>query len=124
MIILLTILLFLVVCSCLILAWRTARAYYSCPPHTYVLAEIANERKRQIGKGRTYAHDDSHDHSEMPRAAAVCALAESVHCDEVAHLIDPWGVRVHSRSYRENLVRATALLVAEIERLDRSKRSN
>lgn len=90
------------------------------------LADVVDERRRQVSdEGWTPEHDDTHSCGEMADAAACYASPA------------PWGVRPSSvteppklwpwsrewwkpRDRRRNLVRAAALIVAEIERLDRA----
>lgn len=90
-----------------------------------VIDEIAAERRRQVEvEGWTLAHDDSHANGEMA-AAAACYANPSPHME--ASLIKPllptdWP---WSRGWwkpttrRRDLVKAGALILAEIERLDR-----
>jgi hypothetical protein len=85
-------------------AWHLSQAFI----------DIAVERDRQVEEeGWTAAHDDAHADGEMARAAVsyIKGFPEAW----------PW----HSRWWkpkdeRRNLVRAAALIVAEIERLDRA----
>lgn len=90
-----------------------------------VLKLIREERSRQVGKGYTSAHDD--DHSDGEIAVAAYALL-SVHLQEpgVADDVPPgadWIAeltkKLRSADPRRRLIVASALLVAEIERLDR-----
>ncbi len=104
---------------------------------------IANERKRQIEKGFIPEHDDLHTHGELAQAATVYAdaalrtacggvlefFADDYANSEETDIIWPW------LEYRDNqfqlkglnidadpissCVKAGALLVAEIERLQR-----
>ncbi len=91
------------------------------------LRDVAAERRRQIeAEGWTPEHDDQHSNNTMSIAAACYALAGT--------RIDPRMVNVgwlwqetgwastwfKPKSRRNNLIRAAALLVAEIERLDRA----
>lgn len=104
-------------------------------PHEYVILEIARERERQMSvEGWTLEHDDSHRDGAMALAAATYAARASsrpvlqmvehgpvtVRVD-VLKLLWPWS---HgwwkSTTPRRNLVKAAALIVAEIERLDRA----
>ena len=80
-----------------------------------VIDEIAAERKRQIEKeGWSLDHDDQHTSSEMANAAA-CYAADY----DVTH-IWPWDWKWWKpKTRRQDLIRAGALIVAEIERLDR-----
>ena len=94
-------------------------------PHEHVILEISRERERQMAvEGWTAEHDDNHSCGELADAAACYAHPA------------PWGVRPQAgpppklwpwsiawwkpKDRRENLVRAGALIVAEIERLDRA----
>jgi hypothetical protein len=86
-----------------------------------VLADVANERCRQEAvEGWTAEHDDEHRRGELAMAAACYTMfAEKGYRAEPP----PWWPW-HSRwwkpgTHRRNLVKAAALLVAEIERLDR-----
>jgi hypothetical protein len=89
-------------------------------------ADVIAERERQMqAEGWTPEHDDTHSCGELAAAAACYAHPA------------PWGVRPSSvteppqiwpwsrewwkpKDRRANLVRAAALIVAEIERLDRA----
>lgn len=77
-----------------------------------VLDEIAVERKLQIARGYDAAHDDEHTGGEIARAAASFAANDP--------RLWPWGaLPIHEGGRRETLIKAAALLVAEIERFDR-----
>lgn len=90
--------------------------------------DIAAERKRQIdAEGWSPDHDDEHDWSEM-LDAAICYTAAARRgysmndfLQEIVRRLWPWD-----RSWwkptdrRRSLVKAGALIVAEIERLDRA----
>lgn len=91
-----------------------------------VIDEIKAERLRQIDvEGWSYEHDDKYVNSELPLAAATYAI-NSAFSDEgrkagiMSLAYWPW-----SRDWwkpttrRRDLVKAAALLVAEIQRLDR-----
>lgn len=102
------------------------------------IEEIRAERNRQIAEeGWTTEHDDQHNRGELPSAAACYAwfagvsgiaretirsLPASRQCDEAVILnrLWPWEPRWWKpRDRRRDLIRAAALIVAEIERLDR-----
>jgi hypothetical protein len=94
-----------------------------------ILDEIGAERERQITQeGWTSIHDDAHDKGEMAHAAGTYALANHsrllwIGGNEVP-LTWPWSKRWWKpKDRRRNLVMAAALIVAEIERLDRSNSS-
>lgn len=89
--------------------------------------DVIAERERQITtEGWTHEHDDAHSCGEMAMAAA-CYAAPA-----------PWGVNPKAistppalwpwspewwkpKDRRSNLIRAAALIVAEIDRLDRKE---
>lgn len=94
---------------------------------------IAAERQRQISKeGYSTAHDDDHVHGELARAAAAYALAPDRR--DLAFDLWPWqnGMNLHETPVegRPNtfqidvqrvLVKAGALIAAELDRLTRLK---
>jgi hypothetical protein len=90
-----------------------------------VIDEIAAERRRQIEEeGWTLAHDDRHNRGELALAAAAYAgetgTAGSGLIGKVKFLCWPWHNHWWKpRGPRRDLIRAAALIVAEIERLDR-----
>jgi hypothetical protein len=90
--------------------------------------DVFSERRRQLEiEGWTPERDDTHDKCEMAIAATCYALAPSpIESERELTYPDPpknwpwhrgWW---KPRFYRQNLVRAAALLIAEIERWDRS----
>lgn len=93
-----------------------------------VIEEVAAERKRQIEvEGWTPEHDDTHTTGRLASAAAVYAAGPGLF--QVNHLQVPtqvwpyfWNYKPKTR--RRDLVRAAALIVAEIERLDRQESSH
>jgi len=90
-----------------------------------VIDEIAAERKRQIEvEGWTAEHDDrEHPHGELTKAAAAYALGEGVLGGSpwVWIRLWPWSPAWWKpKNRRRDLIRAGALIVAEIERLDRA----
>lgn len=85
------------------------------------LSEVATERLRQVlVEGFTASHDDEHVNGELADAAACYALNAALPVPKLPPPYWPWA-----RSWwkpatrRDDLVKAAALLVAEIERLDR-----
>ncbi|EAM8398649.1 hypothetical protein YI12_09330 [Salmonella enterica] len=86
-------------------------------PLTDALRDVIAERQRQISvKGWTPEHDDTYIGCEL--AAAAISYIEPVEAENY------WPADWHDGSfrpsdYRRNLVKATALLVTELERLDR-----
>ncbi|WP_292636938.1 hypothetical protein [Mesorhizobium sp.] len=101
------------------------------------MADIAAERQRQIdAEGWTPEHDDKHSEGEMACAAGIYALIAGSGAtdyrnayqgyslnDYLQAIIDhywPWDRKwFKPKSRRRDLVKAGALIVAEIERLDR-----
>lgn len=97
-------------------------------PHEFVILEIARERERQIAsEGWTEAHDDQHINGEMAGAAACYTLQATKHWMSGAATIVrlwPWDTAWWKPTdARRDLVKAGALIVAEIERLDRASKS-
>lgn len=100
---------------------------------TKAVNDILAERERQTGKlGWTPEHDDDHVKGELAAAAACYAVGAMLRVPMPAANIGPWS---RSRkmlwpwaesdwrpsSARRNLVKAGALILAEIERLDRKE---
>lgn len=86
---------------------------------------VLRERERHLShEGWTAKHDDGHRAGEIARAAACYALSagpEKVSDLSLIHRLWPWEWRwFKPRSKREDLVRAGALIIAEIDRLDRA----
>lgn len=76
---------------------------------------IANERARQIlAKGYTLDHDDTHDHGEIAQAAAEYAAPYSLDLPEGS-----WAAGRDGDTRMQQLIKAGALIVAEMERLMR-----
>jgi hypothetical protein len=105
---------------------------------TKAAQDVLAERQRQISaEGWTPEHDDEHHDGSMARAAAAyCLCGEGPPAPGVPsefHSSRPWDfnilLAIWPRSWswptpkdrRRNLVRAAALLLAEIERLDRKQ---
>ncbi len=81
--------------------------------------DVLAERRRQIeAEGMTTAGDDGYHAAELPRAAASYILNGA---NDEAPAIWPWAKAWWKpRDARTNYVRAGALILAEIERLDRA----
>lgn len=100
---------------------------------TQIIEDILSERTRQIEvEGFNEAHDDQHGFSELARAAAVYATYAALpEFDREqgkkfgphhygALMLWPWEAAYFKLSDpRRDMIKAAALLVAEIERLDR-----
>jgi hypothetical protein len=84
------------------------------------LEDIAAERSRQINaEGWTPEHDDEHIDGELATAAACYALS-TTWLENFARKYWPWDMDwFKPKNPRRDLVRAAALIVAEIERRDR-----
>jgi hypothetical protein len=84
-----------------------------------IVAEIQLERRRQIeSEGCPPEHDDKYVRGELARAGATYALTGVGVVPPVG--LWPWGQpSFKPKNRRRDLVRAAALIVAEIERLDR-----
>ncbi|UVN14102.1 hypothetical protein FBPa45_0101 [Pseudomonas phage vB_PaeS_FBPa45] len=82
--------------------------------------DVQAERRRQItAEGWTPEHDDLYCAAELPRAAAAYILNGA---NDEAPAIWPFSAKWWKpRDARANYVRAAALILAEIERLDRAR---
>lgn len=94
-----------------------------------VVDDVIEERQRQIvDEGWSSEHDDEHGNGDMAAAAACYALSASAENSwfhrvrkEAAKELWPWDRKWWKpKNSRRDLVRAAALLIAEIERLDRA----
>lgn len=87
--------------------------------------DVLRERERQQDvEGWTPEHDDTHDRGEMAAAAAAYALHSTGRYGSRA-LTWPWTSDWWKPSTpRRDLVKAAALIIAEIERLDRAAARN
>jgi len=80
-----------------------------------IIEAIVQERQRQIDKeGWSLEHDDEHVNGELAEAAAAYASAQLGH-----DLLWPWeeGFPLKPTTRRQDLIKAAALIVAEIEKL-------
>lgn len=102
-------------------AWAAA-GYPDDAQSSPILAEIAAERERQISKGYTPEHDDQHTQGEIGIAGGLVAVGDYDLAGEFSDLGGLWAERILHRhdDERERLIIAAALIVAEIERLDRA----
>lgn len=90
---------------------------------------IADERARQVVKeGYTFQHDDEHGAGELAMAAMCYAMLPCWRPAEMAPMGWPWsnidpmdGFKPTPDDRIRELVKAGALIVAEIERLQRLK---
>jgi hypothetical protein len=100
---------------------------------TDAMRDVCLERQRQISKeGWTARHDDSHDEGDLALAAACYAVADdwgggmttatnyAKKIRDTILFLWPWDWSWwKATDRRRNLVKAGALIIAEIERLDR-----
>jgi hypothetical protein len=95
---------------------------------TQAMEDILSERDRQItAEGWTPAHDDKHTNQEMAMAAAAYASLYKGGSDTRALTLWPieWDLKWWKpTTQRRNLVKAGALILAEIERLDRQNKED
>lgn len=94
-----------------------------------IIEEISAERIRQMNvEGWTTEHDDRHDMGELANAAACYAMTPAgrdyyvadAAMKKVWRWLWPWPLESwRPKDRRRDLIRAAALIVAEIERLDR-----
>lgn len=88
--------------------------------------DVQAERRRQVeAEGWTPEHDDEHSHGQMARAACYALAGSSAPNDGTAALLVslawPWDEQWWKPSTaRRDLIKAGALVLAEIERLDRA----
>jgi hypothetical protein len=90
---------------------------------TQAARDVLAERKRQVtAEGWTPEHDGEHDSGEMPSAAACYALSAASWSGALFEKFWPphWSRKWWKPTTpRRDLVKAGALILAEIERLDR-----
>lgn len=92
----------------------------TAPTRPSVLDEIAAERAGQVAKGYDAAHDDEHTTFEISAVAAAVALGGS---EFVSFDVPEWADTIIAKhDTRQRMIIAAALLVAEIERLDRKQK--
>lgn len=84
--------------------------------------DVLAERQRQINvEGWTPEHDDAHTQMKMAEAAAVYALEAAGWDTKRSYPFWPWAWEwFKPTDRRRDLVKAGALILAEIERLDRA----
>lgn len=91
-------------------------------PVSLAIADILTERRRQIsGEGWTPVHDDEHVDGQIAEAAAAYAYYAHEPSYDIAPSMWPWGATAWKHTEpRRNLVKAGALIIAELERIDRA----
>lgn len=107
--------------------FRALAATLSESDHSKAAVDVLAERRRQVEEeGWTPEHDDQHDAGEIAGAAASYAAyrshtkPETIMGYDVIEMLWPWARKWWKpKDRRRDLVRAGALIIAEIERLDR-----
>lgn len=103
-------------------------------PEGFVFNDVFAERKRQIDQEHySHEHDDEYDKNELIRAASSYLshvigrrwvfkeTCPETYQDEEAPDLWPWDLDLWKpKNPRRDLVRAAALIIAEIEKIDRS----
>ncbi|WP_284459713.1 hypothetical protein [Cupriavidus campinensis] len=109
---------------------RQQKRIDAAPPATSAARDVLAERQRQIGaEGWTPEHDDEHIPGTLSQAAG-CYIEwngyeQSVVPEGAIPINWPWAADWWKpKDERRNLVRAGALILAEIERLDRAARNS
>jgi len=94
---------------------------YVFVPENPAARDVLAERQRQVSaEGWTPEHDDTHTDCSMPLAAACYALDAAGYSVQ-RHQFWPWDLTWWKPGQpRRNLVKAAALILAEIERIDRA----
>ncbi|MFM0328214.1 hypothetical protein [Paraburkholderia strydomiana] len=89
---------------------------------TAAARDVLAERQRQVSaEGWTPEHDDDHTEAEMALAAACYAMAAGGYAKGQTPPIWPWSLSWWKPAYgRRDLIKAGALILAEIERVDRA----
>ncbi|MBN9135673.1 MAG: hypothetical protein J0I92_06440 [Phyllobacterium sp.] len=113
------------------------KTFFFDGPINRALRDVIAERHRQVtAEGWTPEHDDEHRHGEMARAAGIYALIAGANPTDYRNATDGYslndilrGIMKHywpwlpswfkPTNRRRDLVKAGALILAEIERLDR-----
>jgi hypothetical protein len=106
---------------------RELEAELEATQYTAAAIDVLAERKRQVEvEGWTPAHDDEHAKGEMAYAAAAYAVHGGSDDQDRLHssfwsILWPWQASWWKpTTRRRDLVKAGALILAEIDRLDRA----
>ncbi|WP_124647086.1 hypothetical protein [Burkholderia contaminans] len=101
--------------------WRMYEKAGTFPHASAAARDVLAERQRQEQQeGATVEQDDTYTEAELPRAAAAYALSASGFSNAIT--LDFWPFSTDwwkPTTPRRNLVKAAALILAEIERIDR-----
>lgn len=113
--------------------WQAAKA--QAVPEGFAIKDVINERQRQINQEfYSTENDDEYEQNELLRAAVCYAenvvrrgwvfdsnFGPDVYQEEEVPDLWPWDLDFWKpKNPRRDLVRAAALIIAEIERIDRS----
>lgn len=102
---------------------KLSRHLIECTSMKTAVELIVKERERQIkDEGYDTQHDDMHSVGELAMAAASYAIPPMLRPAETAPLIFPWmghAWKPTPRNRIRELTKAGALIVAEIERVQR-----
>lgn len=119
------------------IAWQAAKAQAEL--EGFAIKDVINERQRQINQEfYSTENDDEYKQNELLRAAVCYAenvvrrgwvfdsnIGSDVYQEEEVPDLWPWGLDFWKpKNPRRDLVRAAALIIAEIERIDRSTRAS
>ena len=89
-----------------------------------IIQDVLTERRRQVHEeGYTHGHDDTHVGGELALTGAAYAILSTFDKTPLtshAYAIWPWKDSMPlKKSRRQDLIRATGLMIAELERIDR-----
>jgi hypothetical protein len=104
---------------------KNASQFAYLTPDEKALGLIKEERMKQIyERGFTEDHDDKHINGELSYAAAYSALSSTTVGDEVPimmlaiqEFLEERGWKINRKTQLQELIRAGALIFAEIERV-------
>ncbi|MGE4298929.1 MAG: hypothetical protein AB7E47_12950 [Desulfovibrionaceae bacterium] len=92
-------------------------------PRARIVAEVLTERSRQEEK-YPLAHDDAHDYGQLAHAMACYAVSVDLTWPDGQADVWPWRDRdkdkIAAMPDRKRLIRAVAMGLAELERMDRA----
>ncbi len=104
---------------------RDRQTKYGPWPLTNAEVEVLNERQRQIdSEGYDERHDSRHYPDQLAMAAVAYLLADEEYSfpdngDSYSGRFWPWGyLSFKPKDKRRNIVRAAALLIAELDKMD------
>lgn len=103
---------------------RLFEALHIRRPLSAAAQAVVAERTRQIEQeGWSIEHDDQHAAGELARAGACYAIHSGWPKDKQLPVYWPWSADWWKpQGFRRDLVRAGALIIAEIEKFDRNRK--